>query len=268
MARVRLIRLSTFRELERTGTYQIFRRWTFSDIHPRLANYILDQLHTSYSQIQQDLLVAYVFQECGFLDAQEKGYFVEFGACDGKSLSNTYLLETTFGWEGVLCEPGRIWKDDLSENRNCELDFRCLSAKSGLTAVFTERNDPHLSGIRGITKFDSDELAQFEVLTVSLNDLLIENKSPKTIDYMSIDTEGSEYEILKNFPISNWNIRFLTIEHNYADSRELIYAYMDGNGYKRIFPRASGFEDWYVSEKLFAELKASDSIFSPTRKFK
>ena len=49
--------------------------------------------------------------------------------------------------------------------------------------------------------------------TISLQDFLTSNNAPQEIDYLSIATEGSEYEILKHFPIDNWRIKCLTIEH-------------------------------------------------------
>jgi hypothetical protein len=54
----------------------------------------------SYSQIRQDLFVLFAL-------GKTPGYFVEFGACDGVYLSNTFLLETYYGWSGLLVEPSK-----------------------------------------------------------------------------------------------------------------------------------------------------------------
>ena len=64
----------------------------------------------------------------------------------------------------------------------------------------------------------------------------------KNIDYLSIDTEGSEYEILSAFPFEKWNIRLITVEHNFTDKRRLIQSLMTSKGYgcKEI-----QWDDWY-----------------------
>src|SRR5690606_11147840 len=89
-----------------------------------------------------------------------------------------------------------------------------------------------------------EENATAKLMTVSLNDFLIQNMAPKNIDYLSIDTEGSEYEILASFPFSEWDIEFITVEHNYTPMRDKIFDLMTSNGYRRI---KSKFDDWYCN---------------------
>ncbi len=66
------------------------------------------------------------------------------------------------------------------------------------------------------------------------------------IDYLSIDTEGSDFEILKNFDFNSFKFRVITCEHNLNKNREKIYKLLTENGYKRKFTEISKFEDWYV----------------------
>tara|TARA_B100000780_G_C20781390_1_gene310300 strand:+ start:75 stop:314 length:240 start_codon:yes stop_codon:yes gene_type:complete len=73
--------------------------------------------------------------------------------------------------------------------------------------------------------------------------LLIKYNAPRLIDYLSIDTEDSEFEILKNFDFNNYKFRVITCEHNFNKNREKIYKLLTANGYRRKF------EDWYVLEK-------------------
>jgi FkbM family methyltransferase len=87
---------------------------------------------------------------------------------------------------------------------------------------------------------------KYEVQTISLNDLLIKHQAPKYIDYLSIDTEGSEYEILKAFNFNEFSIQIITVEHNYSPQRELIFALLTSHGYKRKYENISEFDDWYV----------------------
>ena len=55
------------------------------------------------------------------LDFKENGYFVEFGAADGKYLSNTYLMEKKFKWKGILCEPANNFQEKLKMEEREEI---------------------------------------------------------------------------------------------------------------------------------------------------
>ena len=73
----------------------------------------------------------------------------------------------------------------------------------------------------------------YKVKTISLLDLLDTYQAPKTIDYLSIDTEGSEYEILKAFDFDKYKFRVITCEHNFTSMREKIYDLLISKGYQR-----------------------------------
>jgi len=195
------------------------------------------------SQLGQDL---WVLERSQF---KRGGYFVEFGATDGVMLSNTWLLETEFDWTGICAEPNPAFLEQLRRNRRCVVSDACIGPVSGETVEFI------LADVYGsIASYaDSDKhsdkraayLAEGNVLqmtTKSLEDLLIEHAAPRDIDYLSIDTEGSEYDILRSFPFSDWRIRLLTVEHNFAPQRELIHTLLAGYGYRRTEVR---WDDWY-----------------------
>jgi hypothetical protein len=82
-----------------------------------------------------------------------------------------------------------------------------------------------------------------------LVDLLDKYEAPEKIDYLSIDTEGSEYVILKAFfdNPKKYTIKTMTVEHNYiVQDREKIHALLVQNGYKRKFHEFSRCDDFYV----------------------
>jgi len=87
---------------------------------------------------------------------------------------------------------------------------------------------------------------KYEVKTISLNDLLKKYSAPNLIDYLSIDTEGSEFEILNAFDFDTYSIKIITCEHNYSDNREKIFKLLTSKGYERKYVEVSDFEDWYV----------------------
>ena len=89
-------------------------------LEPSLKKSTINNISFSKSQIAQDL---FVLSELNF---KKEGFFVEFGATDGIDLSNTYLLENTFRWNGVLAEPSYTWHSSLKKNRpNCKILNEC-----------------------------------------------------------------------------------------------------------------------------------------------
>ena len=201
----------------------------------------------SYSQISQDIFVI------SQLKGMKSGFFIEFGATDGISLSNTFLLEKNFDWKGILVEPGRNWREKLSINRNCHKDFRCVTAKTGELVPFIESTSPELSTIKGFEGIDENLRGisrKYDVESVSLEDLLDEFKAPKTIDYLSIDTEGSEFLILENFNFDKYKFKIITCEHNFTANREKILKLLTGNGYVRVWSEFTQFDDWYINSEL------------------
>lgn len=199
----------------------------------------------SKSQLGQDM---FVLSE---LDFKRGGYFVEFGATDGVELSNTYLLEKRLGWTGILAEPAVSWHIALPKNRNCHIDFNCVWSKSGEILEFNNALAAELSTIDTFSSCDEHAQARedglrYTVPTISLNDLLEKYKAPTEIDYLSIDTEGSEFEILSAFDFDKHKIKVITCEHNYTPMRGQILQLLQSKGYVRKYTEYSRFDDWYV----------------------
>jgi hypothetical protein len=88
----------------------------------------------------------------------------------------------------------------------------------------------------------------YSVKTVSLYDLLERNNAPKQIDFLSIDTEGSEFDILNSFNFEKYSFRIITCEHNYSKQRKEIRKLLESNGYRRKFSWISFVDDWYFLE--------------------
>ena len=187
------------------------------------------------SQIYQDVFVLYI------LNWKRHGFFVEFGATNGLDLSNTFLLEKGFGWKGILCEPVSTWKEDLIKNRNSILNFKCVWRTSGEFLDLIVPNEPEFSNISILQNNKNLKINKLETVeTISLLDLLKTNNAPRNIDYLSIDTEGSEYENLKAFDFSKYKISVITCEHNYSKDREKIFKLLNKNGYERVFQGYQG----------------------------
>lgn len=216
----------------------------------RFMAFALPQARRSHAQLFQDLWVVW---ETGH---QEGGCFVEFGACDGAFLSNSLLLERAFGWRGVVAEPNPVFHQALAANRHCVVDRRCVWSRSGETVKFRAVKEPEYSAMADVDPDDHhersgrrDRFDLVEVETVSLVDLLTEAKLPRRIDYLSLDTEGSEYEILEAFDFETFDVRLITVEHNYTKRRGDIETLLAGKGFRRRFPGMTRWDDWYVSER-------------------
>jgi FkbM family methyltransferase len=200
----------------------------------------------SQKQLRQDM---FVLTALGF---KESGYFVEFGAAGGKELSNTYLLESEFGWQGIIAEPAKCWHESIRQNRKCLIDERCVWKESSRRVVFNESNVGELSTIESFALTDvhklfrGNESKKYEVETVSLLDLLATHGAPPIIDYLSIDTEGSEYEILSAFNFDLYQFRVITCEHNMGNTREKIFDLLTSKGYLRLHTKLSKCDDWYI----------------------
>lgn len=202
-------------------------------------------LKHSKSQMRQDI---HVLLNSGF---KKNGYFVEIGATDGVSFSNTYLLEKYMDWNGIVVEPSPQYSKVIRENRRCNIETKCVYSKSGHSVEFIEVQGSSLSGITKYNDSNRPELRdanseKFFKETISLNDLLDFYEAPSEIDYISIDTEGSELTILQSFHFRKFKVKFFSVEHNFTAQRDEIYRLMQNNGYKRILEKYSQWDDWYV----------------------
>jgi FkbM family methyltransferase len=200
----------------------------------------------STSQLGQDL---WVLNETKY---KRKGFFVEFGATDGVLLSNTYLLEREFGWEGICAEPNPDYFESLKKNRNCIVNNECIYSSTGKIIRFVLANEfggIEKDALKGRHKEKVEAYKSngdtIDVETISLNDVLIKYNAPINIDYMSIDTEGSELEILSKFDFKKWNVKLFTIEHNFEPQRDGIFKLLSKHGYQRIECK---WDDFYIRE--------------------
>lgn len=160
-------------------------------------------------------------------------------------------MEKEFGWKGILAEPATIWHNELQYNRTCNISTDCVWNDSKSILTFNQVNEAELSTINIFSDTDLHRESRkkgkmYKVQTISLNDLLSKYNAPKIIDYLSIDTEGSEYQILSHFDFSKYTFNVITCEHNYTPMREKIYSLLTKHGYQRVYEELSLFDDWYI----------------------
>lgn len=199
-----------------------------------------------YSQAGQDEWVDTFFK------SKKNGYFLDIGAYDGVHLSNTYYLENELGWDGLCIDADTDVYKDLDKNRNCKKINIAISNKSGISN-FSQ------AGVSGRIS----EEGNIEVNTTSIDKILIEFNCPKIIDYISLDVEGHEYNVLEMFPFSEYKFILMTVEHNlYLGSdanKKKINEILTKNGYsiyrENVEHMGYQFEDWYINNNYLEILK-------------
>ena len=208
------------------------------------------------SQLYQDVFASFIIG-----DEFEKT-FLEFGATDGLNLSNSYLLENSFNWKGVLAEPSPQWHETLKKNRKkSDIITKCIWKESGKTLDFFMSDSGELSTLKDFLESDKISMpnntemrlksgTSVSVETISLNDLVRKYFNNICPSYISIDTEGSEYEILKAFDLNKYRPKVFTIEHNHTENETKLDELLITNGYVRIFRKLTAFDAWYISSEV------------------
>ncbi|MEO0461133.1 MAG: FkbM family methyltransferase [Myxococcota bacterium] len=200
-------------------------------------------LSDAESQLLQDLFCVIATQE------KKDGFFIEVGVGDGRHISNTYMLEKRLGWRGILVEPNRSFKDSIERQRDAQLIEQAATSRTGDTIVFEEESEGVFSGLASFKRKNdrSQSSKRYNVKSITLDKVLEESGAPRQIDYLSIDTEGSELDILAGLSIDRYEIGCLSIEHNYVSRtlRELDLL-LCPSGYTRVLSEVSEFDAWYV----------------------
>jgi len=194
----------------------------------------------NYAQIDQDLHVLEFYKD-------KKGYFLDIGAHDGVSLSNTYLLEREHGWSGVCIEALPHVFAQLIKNRRCICVCCVVFSESDVEQQFVCSD--MLSGIVGYLNLDLHPGAMGGQMTVvktrSVESVLKEVDAPASIDYLSLDTEGTELEILKGIDFDKRVFGMISVEHNYQeDKRSKMKALLRSHGY--VYRGDNLFDDDYI----------------------
>lgn len=149
-------------------------------------------------------------------------YYVECGAVDGIRNSTCYTLEKYLNWKGICVEANPNNFDKLKKNRTAICVSSPLDEVSDKEVDYIITKSEWLCGIKEYTLSDPIKLQKFpdayhinntiKIKTISLYDMLKNYNAPKIIHYLSMDIEGAEYNVLKNFPFDEYIILALTIE--------------------------------------------------------
>ena len=182
------------------------QRWIFGPSQEK-RSLDLDKINHDYSQKGQSQFVN------ALLQGKMNGFFIESGAANGEALSNSLFFEISLNWTGLLIEPNpRFFQEILSKNRKAYKTNTCIN-----TQLVSEKRefviDGWWGGIAGTLKNELNQnspkiMVQCFPLVVLLMTLHITH-----VDYLSLDTEGAELEILKTIPLTKIHIKIIQVEY-------------------------------------------------------
>lgn len=161
------------------------------------------------------------------LGLPERGFFVEFGAGDGVGSSNSYWLEKAKCWKGLLIEPD---PRHIISNRNRCIIERVAVGPAKTVSFGLDDHNPFLSGIRRLSK------KRIKIKCVPLSVILKKHKIDK-VDFISIDTEGTELEAWSTLDLKVWRPKVAIIEiesWGICNMTEEVIAQLTSDGYELV----------------------------------
>ena len=184
---------------------------------------------------------------------KKNGFFVEAGAADGVSGSNSYILEHSYDWTGICVEPNPLFYDELVKNRKCITSSHCLGEdeetieyiiKGGHSGIVADDTDNAINKPPKIINSFQTKNEIISMKTISLDKLMLYYNAPSVIDYLSLDVEGAETRVFKHFDFSKYTFLCLTIERPTAELNNLLF----NNGYH--FVKNQLWDTFYVHESI------------------
>lgn len=165
------------------------------------------------------------------LGGKEGGYFVDIGASNGRGANNTYALERYYGWDGVCIEANDAWFRELSRMRSCACEHVVVYSTTGTVEFIEPDKHPGYGGVlenlrKAKQRFWDDGGNMVIKPCDTLENILDRHNAPSTIDYLSIDVEGSELAILRDFPFLRYRFKAISIEGNSCNDLLLAQGYV------------------------------------------
>jgi FkbM family methyltransferase len=191
------------------------------------------------SQYQQDQFIDKVV-----FNKKNKGFFIDIGAHDGVTFSNSFFFEKERNWDGICIEPNPSVFNILINNRNSKNYNVCIGNQNSmveftqiegysemLSGVSEKYNKEHLIRINQEIKEKGGQIKIIKSKMVKL--ATIEDLENKTVDFISIDTEGNELAIIESIDFNILNVNCLVIENNYNDTK--IVERLEQNNFKLLY---------------------------------
>jgi len=193
-------------------------------------------LKSYFSQAGQDWFIDQVL-----LKERRGGVFVDVGGYDGVEGSNTFFFEVFRGWNGVLVETSSAPLAHAQEVRRCQCVDAVVSGEGG-PREFMEVVDGYTQMSGRLDTYDAGLLEQLrshpthretvrQVETRTLADILVQCNIT-AVDYLSLDIEGAEFEVLHSFPFAQIDVGVVSVENNTGTAE--IHDFMVQHGYRLV----------------------------------
>lgn len=202
---------------------------------------------------------------------KKNGYFVDLAATDGIHENNTFFLEKRLNWSGICIEPNSIFYQQLKKNRKAKcLNIAIADRKKkirffengGTGGIIGDEYDNNFQKREKILKKNTNKNKIKYTKTDSLASILRKCKCPKIIDYMSLDVEGAETDVLKNFPYKKYKFLTMTIERPSPIVNKTLFK----NGY--LFVKNHKVDTFYIHKSLQKKIKIKLKKFEQIEKKK
>lgn len=175
---------------------------------------------------------------------KRNGFFVDIGAHDGETGSNSLFFEEKLGWNGICVEPIPKIFEKLRLRRKCfvvngcaydhdgTVQFNCIDGYSEmLSGVNQDYRDEHRNRIAAEMNYFGGTKTLITSESYRL-ETLFEAYNVKHVDYLSIDTEGTEMNVLRGINFDKVQIDVINAEVNYPQDEQLIDRFLKEKGYK------------------------------------
>lgn len=207
----------------------------------------LSWISETKSQLGQDI---FALLASGF---KQGGFFVDVGASDGITLSNSFLLQEQFNWKGILIEPEVSWHPHLESRRSESVIIEKKAVFNTTGEHLRFLSDGVLSTLEQFKNEDMHVRAGIVTIaeTISLAQLLRDHRAPKWIDFLSLDTEGSEWSILENFPWNEYKFGAICVEHNWNRNMLKISKLLERKSYLQVGEKLSRHDSWFLHSSNF-----------------
>jgi FkbM family methyltransferase len=215
-----------------------------------------------YSQFGEDKILFEMFQR------KTSGFCVEVGANNGIDDSTSLFFEK-IGWKCILVEPNPSLCQNIRDVRNALLYEYAASNQSETRTLYVVEGASRSDGMSTIStneevhasiKNHGFASSAVQVRTMTLDSMLLDAQINCDIDFISIDVEGHEYEVLEGFSIEKWKPGVILIEDNSNFENNNVNRYLKKYGYVRFM--RTGVNDWYApkSNKQLVTMRSTIGI--------